>query len=134
MSFENKEARSHFLIFAYTSLDHPIEECYRDKVLSDIKNGKAEKGLEEKFTTALVGCSFLSKEKGKIDKATVDEWFLKKHNKISSCKAYEGTVIGLNGEGATVQTPQGQKIYKTKLKPNLKVGDSVKVHGDYVIE
>jgi hypothetical protein len=153
MTFENvfkdEESRIHFSKYAITSKDkeHPIQEDYRIRALNDIKNGKLEEKFEEKFTTGILGCLAISREEGKdkIDKDVVNKWFIGKHNKISTCKAYEGRVIGLKSivylgdanreseEMAVVKTSEGQGNYKTILEPKLEIGKIVKVHGDYVI-
>jgi len=153
MTFENvfkdEESRIHFSKYAITSKDkdHPIEEDYRSRVLNDIKNGKLEERFEERFTTGILGCLSISRDEGKdkIDKDIVNKWFIGKHNKVSTCKAYEGSVIGLktviylgnankeSEEMVVVKTSEGKKDYKTILEPRVKIGNIVKVHGDYLI-
>jgi hypothetical protein len=138
MDFENEESRVLFLKYAFTSLDkeHLFSEDYREQVLNDIRNGEQIEEVEESlFQTGVINCLKLSKRKGKekIDKETIDQYFLGPHNNISECKAHRGVVMKVNGE-VVIQTSEGQRKYKTTLEPNLEIGKVVTIHGDYVIK
>ncbi|MEM5872519.1 MAG: hypothetical protein QXD55_01525 [Candidatus Aenigmatarchaeota archaeon] len=134
MDFESENDRKYFLMYALTSKDHKIED--REKLLNELLNGKLENGLEEKFTTGVVNCLKLAKKRGKekIDEKVIDEYFVNGiHNKFSNCKAYRGVVMNLNENNVSVQTQEGIKNYNSIVK-NLKIGNVVIVHGDYVIK
>jgi hypothetical protein len=139
MDFENDKTRLYFLTYAFTSFDeeHKISDERRNEILTGIKNGKVEEGIEEEFTTALVNLAKLSQREGKekIDEQTIENYFVSGvHNKFSKCKAYRGIVMKLNGKGVIVQTPEDDRNYRTDLEPKLEVGNVVIVHGNYVIK
>jgi len=139
MTFENDEARKNFLKYAFTSIDkeHKIPEGYRNSVLNDLTNGERVEDIEELlFLTGVINCQKLSKMNGneKISKDVTDRYFLGPHNEISDCKAYIGNVTKVNRKSVRIETPQGNKLFKNILEPNLEIGDSAIVHGDYVIK
>ena len=134
-NFKDEKSRIQFLKYAMTSKEHEIPEDYRELVLKDIVNCELKEKIDNSFSQGIINCLLFARTKGKekIDEEAIDKYFTRIHNNFSECKAYRGVVMKINGE-AVIQTPEGQRNYKTILEPNLKIGNVVTVHGDYVVK
>jgi hydrogenase maturation factor len=84
--------------------------------------------------------------KSKIDKAVIRKYFWNEHSKAINwrhkiykdfdkklCKVYPGKAISIDKK-AIVLTPLGKTILKKDFVADIKVGDFVTVHYDYVVE
>lgn len=137
MDFENEESREHFLKYALVSKCKNFSKSQREENIKYLIGDKAPLGIENNFYTAMIGCESIAQNKGleSITNGIIDEWFLERHNKFSSCKAYKGIVIWKGETKAKVLTSiDTKRKYKTKIEPNVKIGSKVIVHNDYIID
>lgn len=135
MIFKDNDARSSFLKYGFTSKDreHRIPKSYRDAVLADLRDGRDIEDIDEWFFQT--GIINLEKLYGSaVNSKSIDEYFLRKHNKFSRCKALEGGISRVNSKSARVVTVDGESRYSIALTPGLTNGCRVIVHGDYVIK
>jgi hydrogenase maturation factor len=116
-----------------------------DDLVSQVSCGKVPKeDAESIFKVAKFHCT---REKGHMDAETIRNYFLFDHNKhveemealapnkkhIDS-RTYPGKVLEVNEESAVVATSNGKKEYKTAFAKEVKEGDRVVVHYDFIIE
>lgn len=138
MYFESRGARNHFLSYALVSKCKGFSKDQREENIRYLVEGvDPPVDIEKNFSTALIGCESIAKNRKleSITKDIIDEWFLEKHNQLSPCKAYKGIVVWKGETKAKVMTAADtERKYKTKIKPNVKIGSKVIVHNDYIID
>jgi len=155
MDVKNKESRLLFFKYAIPCAETLakrgfITQRYRKKLMKNvIFNKKIPKDTEKIFKIANIMCEKIAKKLGKkfIDKDVIRKYFLFEHDKIVDkrykmfkdfdslqCRLYSGKVINLKNRKIIVHTIIGNKKYKNIFIPNLKIGNFVVVHRDFIIE
>ena len=82
-----------------------------------------------------------------IDADIIEEYFLGKHDQVvderfelmgdfdpERCRIYEGTIISINDDKALVKLEKKESEYRTDFVSDVKVGDKVIVHRDFVVK
>jgi hydrogenase expression/formation protein HypC len=121
-----------------------------DKIIYDFSKDKMpENGFENTFKVAMSMLKILALKLGKdeIDEYVMRQYYLVEHDKIvdrryeemgdfdpTACKIRIGEVLDINGNKAKVKTDLGAKDYRTDFVKNLKIGDWVIVHYDFIVE
>ncbi|NIO22549.1 MAG: hypothetical protein GTN38_00795 [Candidatus Aenigmarchaeota archaeon] len=105
--------------------------------------------VEGIFKVATRMCSILAKRMGKkeIDDEVIRRYFLLEHEKaiiwrkqirpdldVRECLVYPGRVLRIDPDKVLVRTKLGEKFFRNDFVGNLKNGDRVSVHYDYVSE
>jgi hydrogenase maturation factor len=125
-------------------------QAYIDKLIRMVSQGKVPKEKAEKmFKVANVMCDHWAKKMHKdvIDDSVIRKYFLLEHSQVVDdryelmkdfnpvdCKTYPGKVMKVNGSSAMVKTRLGTKRYRTTFAKEVKEGDVVVVHYDFIIE
>lgn len=106
-------------------------------------------GSESMFVVANAMCDKIAKRMGKsqVDSEVIRTYFLLEHSEVVDdrfklmkdfnpvdCKTYPGKVISTGSQTAVVETSLGRKDCKMIFAPDVKEGDDVVVHYDYIIE
>jgi hydrogenase maturation factor len=121
-----------------------------DKIIEDFSKGKLPKdGFEDTFKVAMSMLKILALKLGKsdIDEQVMRQYYLVEHDKVVdqryeevgdfdpfACKIRIGEVLTIKGNKATVKTEFGMKDYRIDFVKNLKIGDQVIVHYDFIVE
>lgn len=155
MDFKNEKARLLFLKYAIpcagTLAKRGIitQRCKRKLLNGILSNKKVPKNSEKIFKVANSMCEKIAKKQGKrlIDESVIRKYFLFGHDKVvdkrykifkdfdpQECRLYSGKVINVKNRKAIIETVLGKKKYRIELLPNLKTGDYVVVHRDFIIE
>ncbi|MBN2330562.1 MAG: hypothetical protein JXC85_01995 [Candidatus Aenigmarchaeota archaeon] len=94
-------------------------------------------------------CTILAKRMGKseIDGEVIRRYFMLEHEKairwrklvrpdidVKQCMVYPGKVLRIDFEKALVQTPLGEAMLRNDFNPDLRRGDVVSTHYDFVSE
>ncbi|MEM2175158.1 MAG: hypothetical protein QXI58_06020 [Candidatus Micrarchaeia archaeon] len=127
-----------------------IKQEELEKILKDFSSGKLpKKGFENVFQVANNMLKIVAMKMGKseIDAQVLRQYYLVEHDKVVdkryeekgdfdpiSCKVRIGKVLSIENNKAKIETEFGIKEYKTDFVKNLKVGDEVIVHYDFVVE
>jgi hydrogenase maturation factor len=111
--------------------------------------------VDEKFKVARGWCNAIAMRMGKteIDTEVIRQYFFNVHSAVVDelvdnqrelnlkdppdrirCKIRTGTVVAVNNETAIVETPNGDGAFKTLFAKDVKKGDRVIVHLDFIIE
>ncbi len=105
--------------------------------------------VEKFFPVASRMCSILARRMGKrtIDDEVIRKYFLIEHEKailwrrqikpdinVKECRVYPGRVIKVYSDNALVKTPLGEVMLRTDFVKNLKPGDWITKHYDYITE
>jgi hypothetical protein len=120
------------------------------KVTEAVENGQeVDAPVEDIFRVASRMCTIIAKRMGKteIDEEVIRRYFLIEHEKairwrklvrpdisVKDCKVYPAKVLKIDGNGALVRTPVGGKRLKDGFEKDLKKGDWVSAHYDYIPE
>lgn len=121
------------------------------KNLNDsVANGrKIDVPVEDIFKVASRMCTIIAKRMGKkeIDENVIRKYFLLEHEKaiiwrkkiypdidIKRCRVYPGKVLKIDFDGALVKTQLGEKMLRNDFSPDLKKGEWVSTHYDYISE
>ncbi|MEM5812995.1 MAG: hypothetical protein QXU71_01375 [Candidatus Aenigmatarchaeota archaeon] len=121
-----------------------VSKEYIEKIKYCIKN--KEKIKEDYLKTFPIAYSFCKEIGKKIKRNAMDEevirryfWF--EHDKVVDilgskieCKIFPGKVEKIKGKKATLITPIGEKICSLDLAKDIKEGDFVTLHYNYVVE
>lgn len=155
MSFKDEETRLLFFKYALPCSETlarrgVITQKYKKRLMKNILfNEKIPENSEKIFKIANLMCEKTAKRLGKkfIDKNVIRKYFLFGHDKIvdkrykifkdfdpMQCRLYAGKIIHSKNRNAVVQTIIGEKKYKIDFVPNLKIGDYVVVHRNFVVE
>jgi hydrogenase expression/formation protein HypC len=155
MNFENDESRLLFLKYALPCADTLVERGFvtQKSIRELIKNISLNKEIKEHpekiFRTANFMCGKIARRIGKkcIDKNIIRRYFLFEHDKVvdskyklfkdfnsMQCRIFSGKIIKVKNKEALVQTIIGSKEYKIDFIPNLKIGDYVVVHRNFIVE
>ena len=126
----------------------------REELLSELKES-VENGQEidapvgEIFKVASRMCTILAKRLGKteIDGEVIRRYFMFEHEKailwrkqfrpdisIKDCMVYPGKVLRIDFDKALVQTPLGEAMLRNDFNQDLKKGDVVSTHYDFISE
>jgi len=121
-----------------------------DKIIENFSKGKLpEDGFENTFKVAMTMLKLLALKLGKdeIDDNVIRQYYLLEHDKVVdqryeevrdfdpiACKIRVGEVLGISDNKAKVKTEFGLKEYRTDFVKNLKIGDQVIVHYDFIVE
>jgi len=121
-----------------------------DKILAMVTSGKEpEKNSENVFKVAMAHLKFISmqKKKNEIDEDSIREYFLFVHDDAvderfeevgdfdqEKCRTYPGIVKEVKDGKTLVKTPLGTEYYKNYFAKDLKIGEFVVVHRDFVVE
>lgn len=127
-----------------------VSQVYVDGLIRKVSSGELpEAGAESIFKVANAMCGFLARKEGKsiIDSGVIRDYFLMKHSEVvderyalmkdfnpADCRTYAGRVLKAAEGRATVDTPLGEREYRTDFCKDAKEGDTVAVHFDFVIE
>jgi len=155
----DEDARRLFLKYAVPSCEthvrrREMQQSRADELMAILsENGKLPDDAEQTFKVALQVCGALAgiMHKDSIDADVVREYFLVLHNRVvdeqkemlrnvdshfdpARCKTYSGKVINIEGENAVVATELGRRNYKMAFARDVKNGDTVAVHYDFIIE
>jgi len=121
-----------------------------DKIIENFSRGNLpKKGFEEIFAVANAMLKIIAKKMGKeaIDAQVLRQYYLVDHDKVVdqrfeevgdfdpiACKIRIGEVLAVSGSKAKVKTEFGLKEYRTYFVKDVKVGDKVIVHYDFIVE
>jgi hypothetical protein len=121
-----------------------------DNMVKMVSDGKLpEEGAEGVFKVAFAMCSIIAMRMGKksIDADVIRQYFLMEHSKVVedrfeymrdfnpvACKTYAGKVVEAGKDSAVVRTALGEKEYRTVFARDVKKGDEVAVHYNFIIE
>ncbi len=121
-----------------------------EKLKQLVSEGKVpEENVERMFKVANAMCESIAERMGKnaIDAEVIRQYFLLEHSKVVDdryklmgdfnpvdCKTYAGRVIETSDGSAVVETRLGRKNYKSLFAKDVKKGDIVAVHFDYIVE
>ncbi|MFH1229126.1 MAG: HypC/HybG/HupF family hydrogenase formation chaperone [Candidatus Aenigmatarchaeota archaeon] len=154
MDFKDENARLLFLKYAlpcgFTLVKRGVVS---KKILTDaiesLATGKVNGRPEKLFKTALSTCKSVAKAQGKttVDKASIRKYFLLEHDAVVNmryfmfkdfntlkCRTYSGRVVKMKGNIALVKTLIGTNKYRYDFCKELKKGDCVVVHRNFVVE
>lgn len=156
MDFADSEARRVFFAYALPCLEVHVSRGALDKkqARNIIKSYSSDADLpprmEEYFVRAIERCSKTAEKMGRsvIDAEAVRRCFRLEHDgylkKESEegvvrnpdyCRVWPGRVTELREtDHAVVNTPKGSRQYRTELVKDLKIGDLVAVHRDFIVE
>lgn len=150
----NQEEKQLFMKFAIPCADTLIE---RDEITQDVMDGLIKKIvdgdeiLDEEiaiFKVANSHCRFLAKKNSKdeIDTETIEQYFLGMHDEVvddrfkqmgdfdpETCRIFSGKVVSVNGL-ATVETINDESEYRKDFVPEIKAGDLVLVHRNFIVK
>lgn len=113
------------------------------------KNRLPPEGAEGIFKVANAMCTVIARRMGKesIDADVIRQYFLLEHSRVVDdrfelmgdfnpvdCKTYAGKVVEAGADSALVKTTLGERRYKMVFAKDVKKGDNVAVHFDFVIE
>jgi len=112
-------------------------------------NKEIQKDFEKNFKIANWMCNKIARrlKKKYIDNTVIRKYFLFEHDKVvdwrysmfkdfnpENCRVYSGKVIRFKNKKALIKTILGIRNYKTNFVNNLKIGDYVVVHRNFVVE
>ena len=104
---------------------------------------------EDIFKIAEAMCDAIRERMGKsdVDSQVIRQYFLLEHSDVVddrynlmgdfdpvSCKTRMGRVITIGADHAIVETSLGKSQYRTEFARDLKPGDNVVVHWDFIVE
>ncbi len=105
--------------------------------------------VENIFKVASRMCTILAKQMGKseIDEEVIRRYFMLEHEKaikwrkqirpdikVQECMVYPGRVLKIDFDKAIVRTPLGEAMLRNEFTPDLRKGDRVSTHYDYISE
>lgn len=114
-----------------------------------IEENEPEGNLEDDFKISVRMLMLTAKRMGKpsIDIEVIRKYFWKEHKACvewrakmfpdidtERCVIRVGEVIGVNGEEATIELKESRAVVNTKFEPDIKEGDWVIIHYDYIVE
>ncbi len=121
-----------------------------DRMIATVSKGNIpEEDLRSIFPIAPRLCEATAVKLGKkvIDASVIRVYFLLRHNEVvdasasqvndydpEDCKTYSGIVTNTDGVLAEVETTRGIREYRTDFCMNVKKGDRVVVHFDFIVE
>lgn len=127
-----------------------ITQRFLDDIISKFSMGKElPKGFENTFVVAVSMLKIIAKKMGKedIDEEVIRQYYLVDHDKVVDkryeemrdfdpvmCRVRIGKVIKVDGKIAKVKTEIGEHEYRTDFVKDLKEGDTVTVHYDFISE
>lgn len=127
-----------------------ITQRFLDDIISKFSMGKElPKGFENTFVVAVSMLKIIAKKMGKeeIDDEVIRQYYLVDHDKVVDkryeemrdfnpmmCRVRIGKVIKVDGKIAKVKTEIGEYEYRTDFVKDLKEGDIVTVHYDFISE
>lgn len=134
-----------------TLIRRGLDKAYAEELVCTVAgNGTIPEGCEKIFDDALMICESVAQKMGKtnIDEEVIRHYFLKIHPKFVDvsyrngqrdfdpvmCKTYTGIVSSVDGTTAIVETALGEMEYRKDFAPNVKIGDEVVVHNNFVVE
>jgi hypothetical protein len=155
MRFSNREDKELFLKYAIPCghvlvTRGDLKEQTLQKLERDLIAGKdiPEATIKKIFKVAYAMCMLIAKKSGKeqINRNVTHRYFWKEHAKAikwrakiypdvvaEQCRIYRGRVLSV-GERAIVLSSQGKKSFRKEFVPDLKKGDFVVTHYNYVVE
>ena len=129
---------------------HIMTQKQWDDLIDAVKNGrKVPKDSEKVFKVAFAACSMIAMDKKKrfIDSEVIREYFLFKHDDVinkryeemrdfdpEACRTKAGTVEEVKEGLATVKTRSGKGDFRVDFVKDLRKGDTVVIHWDFVTE
>ena len=127
-----------------------VSQEHVDNLIELVSKGKLpEDNAENIFKVANAMCSVIAMRMGKkkVDSEVIRRYFLREHDKVveerfeqmrdfnpDDCKTHSGSVVGVRGGFATVETSLGRKGYRDDFVKDLKEGDKVVVHYGFIVE
>lgn len=127
-----------------------VTQEYVDNLITRVSEGRVpSEDVESMFMVANVMCTRIATRmhKKSIDSDVIREYFLFNHSKVVDdrfelmrdfnpidCKTYAGTVTDVHEGYATVETALGRKKYRTVFERDIKPGENVVVHFDFIVE
>ncbi len=121
-----------------------------DRLISMVAGGRVpEEGAEAVFKVATAMCGHYARLMGKpsIDSEVIRRYFLVEHSVVVderyelmkdfdpvSCKTYSAKVLRSDGSHALVQTNLGKRSCRADFARDVKAGDTVVVHWDFIVE
>jgi hydrogenase maturation factor len=125
-----------------------INKKYFDNLINAVAKNEIPNDAEKTFEFAMKMCDNTAKtlNKRKIDEEVVREYFWILHDKsaklryekfhdfdLNECIVYPGKVLDFNTK-ALISTPIKTSYYRSDFVPDLKKGDNVTVHYDFIPE
>jgi len=121
-----------------------------DKLIESVsKNKQMPEGTEKIFELALRKCKGVVNniDNQKINEKAIREYFWIAHDRVAKirygemhdfdldeCIVYPGKVLDIKNKKALVNTPVKTNYYRTDFVSELKKGDYVVVHYDFIVE
>ncbi len=155
MKIESGEDRLLFLRYALPCAGTLVKRGNVSKEYIDSLVGMVAEGIpptenaEQMFKVANAMCDSVADRmrKPSVDAEVIRRYFLFEHSKVVDdrfelmkdfnpvdCRTYAGKVVDMAGESAVVETILGRKRYRTPFVRDLKEGEDVVVHFDFVVE
>lgn len=155
MDFENKESRTLFFRYAAPCgkvfvKRGVIDRAYFNSLIDAVAKNEIPEDAEKTFEFALKRCDNVAQtlQKRKIDEKVVREYFWIVHDRIArqryekfhdfdldECIVYPGKVIsGIANKKALVSTPIKSVNYRADFVPDLRKGEDVTVHYEFIAE
>lgn len=125
-----------------------VSEKKVEELRREVLNGSVISDLKDIFLVAYSMCSLTAKKMGKktIDSQVIRAYFWGEHDDVvderfkqfrdfnpKDCRVYPGRVLEV-GREVKISTPAGIKTFSNIYNLNLKEGDYVTAHYDFVIE
>lgn len=127
-----------------------VSQEYIDNLVELVSEGGIpEDGTEKIFKVATAMCDSIGRRmcKDTVDSEVIRQYFLLEHAPVVEdryklmhdfnpvdCKTYSGKVLDVTDGHAVVETKLGKKDYRTSFAKDVKKGDVVAVHFDYIVE
>jgi hydrogenase maturation factor len=127
-----------------------ISQEYVDMLMDAVKNGRQlPKDAEKVFKVAFSACTLIAMDNNTeaIDEDVIRDYFLFKHDDVidrryeemgdfdpDACRTRSGVVESVEDGIAVVANSAGRRSYLTDFVPDLKKGDIVVTHWNFIIE
>ena len=127
-----------------------VEKDDIENLIDAVKKGRQiPEGAEKIFKVAMSACSLIALDSHKefIDIDVIHNYFLYGHDDVidrrfdemrdfdpEACRVRPGIVKHIFKDSAVVLNSAGEKRYRTDFVPDLKIGDRVATHRDFVVE
>lgn len=121
-----------------------------ESLIDAVKKGKEIPiGAENIFKVAMSACSLIAIDKKKdfIDEEIIRDYFVFRHDDVvdrrfeemkdfdpEACRVRIGKVVSVHDGFAVVKNDSMIKKFRTDFLPDVKVGDSVITHWDFIVE
>jgi hypothetical protein len=124
------------------------QERLNELIEKIVKNKKIFDEDVDMFKVAKAHSTILAKELGKdeIDEEVIEKYFLEKHDEVvderfeqmndfdpDKCRIKNGKVLSIGNGEALVETTKNKSSYRIDFVPDIKRGDFVIVHRDFIV-